>query len=707
MKKATLTLAFAVALSVVPVSAAPQTVAPGHVDLTKFAYKFQPESAFSGPRADRIAAAGCAVAPMREAAAENPAPEFTYNGFSECGDIDGPDGQLWYYTLRLENEEVHYEYYTEKILRAYSVDIYDADRKYVGTVKDHMDYQDGEWRVPGCDVLPVITRNYFNDDDRLEIVIGLAVNWQPGINHYRSLVYQIGGEKDTDGDDVIVSTLPGLVNDVLDATGVDGEEHVFMTFMQENNVGEYPYDKDGTEAVWDFYMAQTISFSVYGKAGADGNLTRVLVHEMPMMCLPGDQESTPMLITMSDNDTPYAVFSRYKESFYNPFYSYQEDMSMRADNSLVIDIYALGDDSSSKVQTTEVKVAKDEGEDVLATYYSVGDLRYRGDINFHDFGNDGKATFTVCAANKLVGTDESLERSYYLVNPDGSIRTTLFRNALASLVLSDLKGFEPQAMFITADASGNAVYNFVDLISGRQAASFSNLIQVEDSDPDPLSTNIDRVVDGDTYKYVAEMLYPVEDNDNTYMRIAWLNVDGSVDHFDSVNMGIYVFYARSYLNPAILDSGFFHSDANREYIIMIKRGTEEGVGTVEEVLVATAMCEEYPDGRDLLLVSADPSRGPIASAYVYPYNEVPMLEIAYKDSTTGYYSVDYYRLPFDWSSGITDVKGDSILADDPVEVYNLQGIRLGDFASPASLGNLPAGLYIVRQADVTVKYVKK
>lgn len=709
MKKTTLTLAAAALFSTLTVAAGTRSLAPAQFDLTKHLYQFEAETAFSGPRVDKIQAANrqlLAHAQKSAASADTPAPELSYNGFSDLGDIDGPNGEVWYYTLQLENEEIKYDYFTDYILKSYTIDIYDANHQHVGTIKDEMDYQDGEKRVVQCEVLPSITSKFFNDDDNYEVVVCLAVNWQPGINHYRSVVYQINGQKDEQGDDVVVATMPGMVGDVLDASVEGGEENVYMTLMVEDYSGEYPYDQEGTEAVWDYIMAQNLQFDIYGKFGANGELNCVLSHKIPLQCLPGDQENTPMLITMSDNGIPYAVFSRYKESFYNPYYTYDEDLSMRENNSLVINIFRLGATDAQLAQTTEVNVTKDEGAEILATYYSIGDLRYRGDINFSGYGNDGQATFIVCAGNKYVGNDESLVNSYYIVEPDGTVRTTLFRNAYSAVSLGDLPGFEPQAFFITYDSAGNAIFTFVDLVSGKQVAQFSNLIEVEDSDPDPMTTNIQRVVSGNSYKYVAEMQYPVDMDDNTYMRFAWLNADGSLDHFESVNMGKYVYYAMSYLTVNALSPKYFHTDDNMEYMVLIKRG-QDNETKVEELLIATALCEDYPEGRDLLLVSTDPERGPLASIYSYETANYPVLVVAFSGQDGKTYSSDLYRLPFDWATGVRDITADIDLTDAPAEVFNLQGIRIATIENLAGLNDLATGLYIVRQGDVTKKIIKK
>lgn len=100
-------------------------------------------------------------------------------------------------------------------------------------------------------MLPSITKHFFNDDDSYELVMSLAYNaTTPGVVHYRSTVYQIGTEKDKDGDDIIIATLPEIVCDVLDATVPAGPEKVFMSTMTEY----FPVDFDEGGDLWEYRL---------------------------------------------------------------------------------------------------------------------------------------------------------------------------------------------------------------------------------------------------------------------------------------------------------------------------------------------------------------------------------------------------------------------------------------------------------------------
>lgn len=178
--------------------------------------------------------------------AEDLKPSTTFGPANTFSDLDGPDGELWFYTMNLENEAIQHEYFTEYILKSYTVTIYDSKLNLVGTIHDNMEYADDEVRVAGCNLLPSATRYFFNDDDKCEIVIGLAVNTSvPGINRYRSLAYQIGGEKESDGTDKVIATIPELVCNVLDASTTDNPGNIYI-YLPCPNIFRWIFQKTAT-----------------------------------------------------------------------------------------------------------------------------------------------------------------------------------------------------------------------------------------------------------------------------------------------------------------------------------------------------------------------------------------------------------------------------------------------------------------------------
>lgn len=644
--------------------------------------------------------------------AEDLKPSTTFGPANTFSDLDGPDGELWFYTMNLENEAIQHEYFTEYILKSYTVTIYDSKLNLVGTIHDNMEYADDEVRVAGCNLLPSATRYFFNDDDNCEIVIGLAVNTSvPGINRYRSLAYQIGGEKESDGTDKVIATIPELVCNVLDASTTDNPGNIYMSTMSEYFPVDFPEDGD----IWQYKLDSKVHLQVYGKADNNGKLNEVLTYDICHLNLPGDQENSPFMLTLSDNDKPYIVFSHYKETLFEPYHSNNEDMVQRVSNSLVIELFELGP-TPVKIQETEIPFTKDSDEDVIGSFYSVGDLRYKDDVNFHDFDNSGKAAFYITKGNKIVGSDEILERSYYIYLHDGTLKSTVFEQSESTLALANLKGSEPQNMFITI-RNNEYVFNFVDLISCRTVASISQYLKVDGSDPDPLLSNMDRVAYGDSYRYAIEMKYPSEEDDLAFMRVAWINADGTPDHIDEVNIGKGVQYAQCFIESNTLDPTTFHSDSNQEYLMLIKRGNEGG-GTSEELLVGQARSEEYPDGRDLLYLTPG-EKGYINTVLPYSMAGLPMLAVIYNTGTSGF-TIDYYTLPFDGNqSGIVPTisgtqenatitfDGTTAIAEGfTIELYSIQGILIASAPDKLDISIFPAGTYIIKAGNNAKKIIR-
>ena len=241
-------------------------------------------------------------------------------------DIDGPNGELWYCSTELGVKPINHEYWTEYILQEYSFTIYDSDFHEVGAIHDKMRYADDELAVPGPDqgisVLPVVTKNFFNTDDKYEIVVALAVNAGSGINHYRSVVYSLGGDKETatiwrDGAEVTeqvdkaVAQYDGFIVDVLDVSA-NGQEDFYMTFADEYGP-EYDLDFDkiieGDEEegqrYWEVISQSGNIYEMYGKAGADDKLSKVFTFECSYQQMQGDQESTPPMLTFNRDGQGY------------------------------------------------------------------------------------------------------------------------------------------------------------------------------------------------------------------------------------------------------------------------------------------------------------------------------------------------------------------------------------------------------------------
>lgn len=635
-------------------------------------------------------------------------PVATLSSLDKFSDMDVAGGGLWMYSIRYDVEQiVHNEYWTESRITGFEATVYDGTFKPVGTIKDKIRLNDDEVRPVMADLIPIATRHFFNDDDDVELMFSLGVNTTtPGTNHYRTYVYKLDNPvKDAAGNDEPVFTIDDVVSDVLDATPAGGEEKLFLTFANE----EQPdLDFDSIEDpenfdMWnEWSMKLYINLNVYTRVGADGKLQKVMTKKLRMLEMPGDQENTPVFMSMVHNATPYFICPRYALPFYNDFNigDYNTDQTMRDGNSLIVEIYRIDGNQPVLEQTTTIPAPKAEG--ALASYYSVGDLMYRDDVMMSEPGN---AQLLVTRSDVESAAEESGKKTYSVYNADGTLKATLIENCLGGVPMSDIPGKEMQYMFVSIENS-TSKYHFVNLESCTEVACIDYMLTLDGSDPDPMSANMERVPYGDSYIYVNEMAYPVEDEDLTYMRFTWLNDKGEYMGQQWLNMGSGVNYARSYLNQAALKKGFFAKADEMAYMVLIKRATSS-TALAEELLIGHPVSDTNPLGKDLLLVGPG-EKGQLVTISPVQFDGRNKLMVSYDNSAdNGAYTVDFYNLPLDDTNAIEGVgadtdagsgvvfDGSTIAFNGKFTVYDAQGRICLSAVGSTDASKLATGLYIV------------
>jgi len=673
-------------------------------------------------------------------------PSYSVGPVENFMDMDGPNGEMWYYTTKLWSKSIRHEYYIEEILTEYEFKIYDSNMEYVGKIHDKMRYRDNEVRVPGpaigIDMLPVVTQRFFNSDDKYEFVVSIAVNTTTeGINNYRSVVYSLDGEQETlsvydpatDGEvqklcDRPVCEYDAFINDVLDAS-TDGVENFYITFtgMYDPDAPERanaePSNPD--EEYWELAQAARLTLSICGKADATGKLTLVKTVEIPYLKMQGNQESSPVAFSMMRNGKPYMVVPYYKEPFYNPYYSVNDDLSMREGNSLVIDMYELQPDRAILAYQTEIPMVRDTAHDAYFTFYSVGSLRWSNDVDFNHFSTDGKPSFYITRSNYKTSSDSESDFCYYVYDSNGALKKTIFEYAENTLQLTNIEGSEPQQCFIYYDEG--YTYYMVDLYTGltSKTLAINYLLQVDaDSEADVLLSNFDRVPMGSNdWKYCFELKVPsIDDDENNLLRLAWFDKEGKFERMDYVNMGKDVYYAQSYMNGTALNPHLFKLDDLHEYMVLIKRGIQSGSSASQEELIVAQPQSEENDWKGKTLLYLTPcEKGILRGIQISPVQDgTNKLMITWRNGNgaTNNYSADFYDLPFDKQLGIEDAvaEADSRIAFDgnsvscqgeEITVYSLQGIAVAQGRDSVATASLPTGIYLAVAADTTLKFIVK
>ena len=631
-------------------------------------------------------------------------PQTVINLTDSYGDLDGPNGTTWYYTAKYDNQIIKHEYYTEFILQGYTFTIFNDKMEQVGVINDRVTYGEHQTRVVQCDIAPIVTKNFFNGDDNYEVMVSLIYNTEYYINQYANVVYSLGGQQSNGHDVELYRFTDKLLGDVLDASTAT-EENVYMTFMQDGSdyepaAGEDP--EDPTVNYWAKYTSNYTMMEVLGKAKPGANEpTSIYKRKIPLVQMAGDQQDTPPMISYMHNGKPTYMIQQYDQPFYNEMASFMDDMSQRDGNKLTIELMEIDGEAMRTVQTTKIDVIHDtSAANIAASYFSTGMLRYRDDINYTDYNSGDQAAFIITRQNYISSSDSYIA-SYYVYNPDGTLRGTIFENADGTVGLTDIEGLNPQQMFVEVDAYGDYIFHFVDLKEIKSLMAISWLLEVEDSEPDRMTANLDRVKAGDSYKYVIEMRVPTLDADeNNYMRAAWLNADGSFDRMDEVNMGQMVNFAQLYVEGNCMTPGYFHSDAKQEYMLLIKRAIGENVNQ-EELMIAQPVDADNEYGKTLLQLGPDPELGVLATIVTFNDKGNNRLMVSYTQdgpNNTALYTQHFYNLPLDNPTGsVNDIIGDKFdNANGPVEFFNLQGQRV---ANPKN------GLFIKRQGGKADKVI--
>lgn len=346
-------------------------------------------------------------------------------------DLDTPWGETWFYTSNFRYSYIKVsEDYNRPILEEYEFTIYDSSMNEVGKVKDKMTYTvydekrdpdkvankddlelygpyHREVAVANCELMPIITRNFFNNDDKYEIMVGLSVQTTYYVNNNYNRIYQLGGEtyqaEDLEGKtqtyDKMLTFYPYQVGDVYASSDDKGNEKVYITFMEdiESDVefefpdidlgGEEGEETDPSEIVipgyWDNYCSNGLKMVTYrGVRAGETEIQPVFNKDMYIAHLPGDMQNTPFMFTLINNGKVHLVMSYYEDTFWNRYDSPLAEMTMRENNKLVIDVYRENEDGTNfdLLQTSKIPtyLTPDYGsQKYLASWFSVGDFRYR------------------------------------------------------------------------------------------------------------------------------------------------------------------------------------------------------------------------------------------------------------------------------------------------------------------------------------------
>lgn len=558
----------------------------------------------------------------------------------------GPDGTEWFATCDYDIETIELEggVATENLLKGYSFTIYDNNFKEIGTIHDKIDFKKGETRCAQVMLDITVSKKFFNYNDKYEVMVALCMNAENHTMNYRTKVYSIGGDK-SDGLDIPVMEVDGYPVDAVNTASQPWDENFYISFNQEINPdpnGEY-------KGYIDFLAAYKNHLTTYSKANMSGEISVVMEHEISMLNLPGDQMSCPFMLSKNVDGRLTLIYQQYEKSFFVDPSGMSQDDSATPDNNLVIDVYQLNDAWPRAMElksTTKIATTPSASESTIYTFYGIGNLRYEEDVNFSDYSSDGSPCFVVGVNEYVTYDDDNYNSSYYVYDVNGNRIKTLAENTHSFVLMSDVYGQEPQAMFIHAGDSYK--FEFVDLYSANSVASIDQIYE----GVYPLSTSIDRVPSKDGYVYASATTAGVvanEENGTISAPVCWFDKNGEFIRFDTVPVGKGVELVEFNISADALSPYVYNTDSKIEYMMLVKRRVENSESLREEFLIATV-----DDGAIYTFLPSDET-GILNSVYLIPGNN-PQLIIVYNNNNK--YLSESYTLPFTKFAGGTGTAAD-------------------------------------------------
>lgn len=561
------------------------------------------------------------------------APNYTTPASDEFQYLNGPDGLQWYAICNYDTEEVELEggYVTEKYIKGFTYTIYDNKFNEIGKVRDKIEFEENEIKCAGVMLDVTVTQRFFKSDDNYEVMVSLSMNTPEHVNNNRTKIYAIENLQDGENSTVL-NVIPGYPVDAIDAANDKWSEDFYITFLTEKNADP---DKDYPSYI-DFLAEYKQVLTTYTKATYNSDPKVFFEHEIRMLDLPGDGMSSPMMLCKKINGKLALIYAQYEKSFFVDPSGMSGNEDITPDNRLIIDVYQMNDNypaemeliNTVKIETTQ----KPDNSNVYCTFYGIGSLSWDGDVDYEGhYTTDGSPAFIITTDDYLISDDDHYNSSYYVYDADGKRIKTIAENTFDFVMMADIPGQEPQALFVyTGD---EMVFKFVDLYSCKIVTEVDQMYRGYG-----LSTSMDRVATADGYAYASALSAGIPiDDDSVYAPVIWIDTDGELIRLDKIPTGKNVELAQIYISSSALSPYVFNTDKDIEYMLLVKRRIDNTTSLQEELLIATT------ENGAIYSFLPDKEKGDIRMVYLMDGPD-PELIISYYDDKK--FTTDSYTLPF-------------------------------------------------------------
>ncbi len=522
------------------------------------------------------------------------APDEVFPPSQTFGTINGPDGNVWTYTMDYTTTTVEYTTFYTSV----TVKIYDAQRQLKGQFTDTFTLREGDRGVNFVQLNPLVTKKFFNSDDKYEVMLFAHVVTEDNTGRFFNDAFAIGG------DGKLLATIDGNECQAVDMATDQWTEDYYMLFYEESFEEVQVNDTTTDEKYY-------LNFHVYKKGGYSSTHP-IKVHTFKIdyeHVAASGNEPLPVYMMRNGKQLVFAT-AFYEKPYFDPDIPFWEDPVVQPDNNLVITLY-----NSNFQQTNQTKIPVPVTSEYIYTFPYMGGFRGNNDITFGEFDNTTDPIFVI-TFDDYTSEDDFL-RSFYLYNKDGERIGTIAEETMGDIRMSEIAGQPTQWCFLQT-VNQETTFTYVDLPSLEIAAQIPAVIGGLS-----LTTSMDRTPAGEGYNYVFSMAQGASnDKGEVIHSIAWFNGDGSFSHYDDLNLGANVAQAQVYIGADALDPWLFSTkDDAYEYMVLAKESIEEGSSkTAEHLYVINTNGEKLLD-----YAPVDSLGGALVSIYLLNTKTYPTL----------------------------------------------------------------------------------
>lgn len=601
-------------------------------------------------------------------AANSTDPSFTIEKTSFYGTLNGPDDSEWMFTQTFTDSKTNLFFYGSSTISIYN-NKNEKVCEFTVTIPD-------DQKVNQITPFGKVTKSFFDKNtSTYEFMVYTSTVLKPGELQGDVIIFNSEGEK--------VRTFEGATSALLFSEGNSDwnkKERLAIVTTENEVVGE--------ETIVNNVV------SIYRKATMSDQVSDNIISEHSF-------KFDSNTINYSDgmwldikylNNEFYYILAHYEKPFVSGTDYDTGQMTFTENNFFLTDVY-----NSKYERVAGVKIPV-EKKGFIPTMHGYGIL---SDYDFSKgmFSGDDNINLIITHQDYNIATDGYLY-SFDAYNADGSVIKHISDNVTSWQPMSSIKGYEEQMAFLKNLNATEQVFELVDLPS----AKIAQVIPAE-LDGKLISTNIDRIQEGDTYNYAIGIGQGDSDDEgNVISSIAWYTKDLKLIRYTKFNLGknaelfTPVIY-NDYLNPYLFDT-----DDEREYIFIakIRRDNSEVIDNV--------LCIANEDGSMIQQFKGDATKGNYLYGSILGLGtQNPSLYIVYVDDNNENFRLEYYGLPFNKFNGgegtadkpyLVAYAGDLMqIANNPSAHYkminNIDLSSVGDWKAVDLKGGFDGGNYTI------------